>query len=133
MGQDFFADNFLAEYLPTLRDEVDEVRTAAAAILPRLVAASTPLWIQEKILPTVRSLAADDFINRISFLNSLSALLEVELPESFQTEVLTLIIATTNDTVPNVRLRAAQVLGTASARLDVGQSRMQVLLLHFSC
>ena len=89
MGQDFFAENFLIEFLPMLRDEVEEVRTAAASVLPSLVTASNALWIQEKIFPTVRSLAADDFINRISCLNSLKALLEVELPEAFQTEVRT--------------------------------------------
>jgi len=126
MGQEFFNENFIVEFLPTLRDEVDEVRTAAAEILPQLVGASTPLWIQEKIFPAVKALAADDFINRIAFLNSLKALMEIDLPESFQTEVLTLMIASTNDTVPNVRLRAAQVLGYASTKIGVEGSKLQI-------
>ena len=88
MGQEFFAENFLTEFLPTLKDEVEEVRIASAAILPQLVTASTPLWIQEKIFPSVRALAAEGFINRIAFLNSLKSLLEAELPETFQTEVM---------------------------------------------
>ena len=88
MGQEFFTENFLTGFLPTLKDEVEEVRMAASAILPLLVSASTPLWIQEKICPSVRALSAESYIKRISFLNSLKSLLEAELPESFQTEVL---------------------------------------------
>lgn len=88
MGQEFFTENFLTGFLLTLKDEVEEVRMAASAILPLLVSASTPLWIQEKIFPSVRALSAESYIKRISFLNSLKSLLEAELPDSFQTEVL---------------------------------------------
>lgn len=127
MGQEFFVENYMMEFLPLLGDEVEEVRNAAANALPSLATASTPLWIQEKIFPTVRQLSTEgDFIHRISFLNSLKALMEVELPESFQTEVITLMIASTNDTVPNVRLRAAQVLGYTSTKIGADGSRMQI-------
>jgi HEAT repeat protein len=144
MGIEFFTEKYMADFLGTFRDEVDEVRTAAAETLPQLIAASTATWVQDKVFPSVKLLAADDFINRIAFLNSLNvrikisfyvviinifvpkALMEVELPELFQNEVLTLMIASTNDEVPNVRLRAAQVLGLASMKIGVDGSRMQI-------
>ncbi len=37
-----------------------------------------------------------------------------------------MIITTANDTVPNVRVRTAQVLGFVSSKLDVDQNRMQI-------
>lgn len=127
MGQDHFTENYIADFLPSLGDEVEEVRNSAANILPLLAHASTPLWIQETIFPTVKQLSTEgDFIHRISFLNSLRALMEVDLPESFHTEVITLMIASTNDGVPNVRLRAAQVLGFTASKLGVEGSRAQI-------
>ena len=127
MGQEFFTENYIMDFLPSLGDEVEEVRNSAANALPLLVHASTPLWIQETVFPTVRQLSTEgDFIHRISFLNALRALMEVELPESFQTEVITLMIASSNDGVPNVRLRAAQVLGFTASKLGVEGSRTQI-------
>jgi serine/threonine-protein phosphatase 2A regulatory subunit A len=127
MGQEFFTDNYVADFLPSLGDEVEEVRTSAAKMLPLLASASTPLWIQETIFPTIKALSTEgDFIHRISFLNSLRALMEIELPESFQTEVISLMMSSANDGVPNVRLRAAQVLGFTASKLGEEGSRTQI-------
>ena len=48
-------------------------------------------------------------------LSALQGLLRSELPpgESFQSECLALVVAATNDRVPNVRMKAAQVLSDA--------------------
>ena len=122
-----FTDNYVADFLPSLGDEVEEVRTSAAKMLPLLASASTPLWIQETIFPTIKALSTEgDFIHRISFLNSLRALMEIELPESFQTEVISLMMSSANDGVPNVRLRAAQVLGFTASKLGEEGSRTQI-------
>ena len=47
-------------------------------------------------------------------LTALQGFILLELPESFQAEILDLL--TSKDKVPNIRLRVAQVLGKASAR-----------------
>ena len=48
------------------------------------------------------------------------------LQEKFQTETLALIIGATNDKIPNIRLRAAQVLGTACQAIGAENSKISV-------
>jgi serine/threonine-protein phosphatase 2A regulatory subunit A len=126
MGLEYFSDNFLAEYLTLLKDGVDEVREGCAGQLASLVAASSANWVHDKVFPTVRAMATDEFLIRLSMLSALQGLLMLEIPERFQTETLALLINATNDKVPNIRLRAAQVLGVACSYIGPENSRTRI-------
>ena len=56
IGSDYFCDNFLNDFLPLLKDGVDEVRVECAKMLPSLISAASAVWVYDKIFPTVRSL-----------------------------------------------------------------------------
>ena len=115
LGVDFFESMFVAEYLGMLRDSVDEVRNAVADTLVTVVPLVGMEWAYEKIFQAVRPMSNADFLLRLSMLSALQGLLRSELPpgESFQSECLALVVAATNDRVPNVRMKAAQVLSDA--------------------
>ena len=115
LGKDHFAEFFMAEFLGMLRDSVDEVRLAAADTLTKVVTMVGIEWTYEKIFVAIKSMSHADFLLRLSMLGALQGLLQAELPsaEAFQSECLALVVASTNDRVPNVRLKAAQVLSKA--------------------
>ena len=56
-----------------------------------------------------------EYLLRLSMLNALSGLMQANLPagDAFQSEVLSFAVSASNDQVPNVRIRACQVLATA--------------------
>ena len=88
MGQDYFVDNFMVQFLALLRDGVGEVRLAGAESLPKLTTSSNADWVHEKLFPAVRDLSADEYLLRMSMISALKGLMEVEdLPERFRTEV----------------------------------------------
>eukprot|EP01042_Synura_sphagnicola_P002137 gene2137-2553_t len=119
MGTEYFIEHFLQEYLTRFKDGVNEVRYAAAQSLPDMLDSSGPPWVYDQVFPTVRSMGTEEFLLRLSMLDSLRALLERDLPDRFRAEVLALLATGSADTVPNIRLRAAQVLGLIGHR--VGQ------------
>jgi serine/threonine-protein phosphatase 2A regulatory subunit A len=126
LGPDYFTERFMGDYLLLLKDGVDEVREGCAGALANLVAASNANWVHEKIFPAVRAMATDEFLVRLSMLTALQGLIMLELPERFQTESLALIIGATNDKVPNIRLKAAKVLGVACGFIGPDNSRTRV-------
>jgi hypothetical protein len=114
MGQDFFVDHFLAPTLSLLKDQVDEVRTACCAIVPQIAAVSDPNWAHEAIFPAVKSMATGEYLVRLSMISALEGFLRLDtLSERFHSEVLTMLIATGTDKVPNIRVRAAQAMNAA--------------------
>eukprot|EP00607_Mallomonas_marina_P008856 CAMPEP_0182423938 /NCGR_PEP_ID=MMETSP1167-20130531/10037_1 /TAXON_ID=2988 /ORGANISM="Mallomonas Sp, Strain CCMP3275" /LENGTH=561 /DNA_ID=CAMNT_0024603325 /DNA_START=176 /DNA_END=1864 /DNA_ORIENTATION=- len=123
MGTDFFTESFLPEYLARFKDGVSEVRAAATTVLPHMVNASSATWVYDNIFPTVRGMADDEYLNRLSMLDGLKSLSEADLPERFRSEVITLIVSKSGDTVANIRLRVAQVMGEAGK--NFGQETFQ--------
>jgi serine/threonine-protein phosphatase 2A regulatory subunit A len=114
MGQDFFIDHFLAPTLSLLKDQVDEVRTACCAIVPQIAAVSDPNWVHEAIFPAVKSMASGEYLVRLSMISALEGFLRLDtLSEKFHGEVLTMLVATAADKVPNIRIRAAQAMNAA--------------------
>jgi len=113
MGSDFFSESFLAEYLARFKDGVSEVREAATTVLPHMVKAASAPWVYDNLFPTVRAMCDEEYLHRMSMLDGLKALSEADLPERFRSEIITLIVAKSADTVPNIRLRVAQVIGSA--------------------
>ena len=126
MGKEYLQTNMLAGLLELLRDGVDQVRTAAAASLPKIAALGGSEWAYESIFPAIRAMQNSVFSVRLSMLTALQGLIEADLPGSFQTEALALLVATTNDKVPNVRLRAAQVLGAVCLAIGPEAARMSI-------
>ncbi len=125
LGQVYFSENFLAEFLGMLRDSVDEVRVCAAKTLSVLVPIVGVEWAYDSIFQAVRSMCKADYLLRLSMLQALQGLIQADLPqgESFQSECLALVVAATNDRVPNIRLKAAQVLSVACAIVGPDISR----------
>jgi len=115
LGVPYFEENFLAEFLGMLRDSVDDVRVEAAKTLSKVVPLVGAEFTYDKIFSAVRSMCKADFLLRLSMLASLEGIIKADwlCPENFQSECLALVVAATNDRVPNVRLKAAQVLSSA--------------------
>ncbi len=51
MGQDYFSDNFLEDFLSLLKDDVGEVRVACAEALPLMTTPINAPWVHEKLFP----------------------------------------------------------------------------------
>lgn len=125
LGIPYFEENFMAEFLGMLRDSVDDVRVEAAKTLSLVAPRVGVDFTYDKIFPSVRSMCKADFLLRLSMLAALEGLIKADwmCPENFQSECLALVVAATNDRVPNVRLKAAQVLSSACAIVGPDISR----------
>jgi hypothetical protein len=109
---DYFTEHLLTDFLPLLKDGVDEVRVEMANILPLFISSASSVWFFEKIYPSVKSMSEEDFLVRLCLLTTLQGLLLLnDLTDNHQTEVLDLLVHSSKDKVPNIRLRAAQVMG----------------------
>jgi serine/threonine-protein phosphatase 2A regulatory subunit A len=114
MGQDYFIDHFLAPTLLLLKDQVDEVRTMCCSIVPQIAAVSNANWAHEAIFPAVKAMGTGSFSVRLSMISALEGLLKLDsLSDKFHAEVLTLMLTTATDKVPNIRIRAAQGMNRA--------------------
>lgn len=110
MGQPYFQTNFLEHYVKSLKDTVSEVRCAMAFSLCQVVQATDSNWVQDKIYPTVKGMAAEEYFSRITMVSALKHLLDGGVSERFVNEIYALVISSASDTVPNVRLAATGVL-----------------------
>lgn len=116
MGQDYFVDHFMTQFLSLLKDRVDEVRESTAATIPKMVSIGrlNVNWVIEKLYPSVKDMATDTYLVRASLLTALRGFFEIEtLSEKFLNEIIGLILNCIKDKVPNVRMRAAQTLNFA--------------------
>jgi len=110
MGQPYFQTHFLEHYVKSLKDSVSEVRNAMAFSLCQMVQVTDSNWVQDKVYPTVKSMAAEEYFSRITMVSALKHLLDGGVSERFVNEIYALVIASASDTVPNVRLATAGVL-----------------------
>lgn len=51
IGQDYFCENYLEDFLSLLKDDVGDVRVACAEALPLMTTPTNALWIHEKLFP----------------------------------------------------------------------------------
>ena len=51
MGQDYFSDNYLEDFLSLLKDDVGDVRVACAEAIPLMTSLTNATWIHEKLFP----------------------------------------------------------------------------------
>lgn len=129
MGPEYFQNHFLQEYLQLLKDGVSEVRVAMGETFPRMVECSTTEWFLAHVFSVVRSLVKDEYLVRLSIIGGLREILRAHasLTDTNQSEVLMLIVGFTKDTVPNVRLRAAQALSSLFADPSTDVAKSQVI------
>ena len=118
MGVAYFRDNILQLYIGLLKDDFDEVRTSCAKSIGTLMAATEHgnSWIGSDLLPLLKTMAASSYFGRISMLNVLEAIMTNGLPDHVFREALSIAVGAANDNTPNVRLRAAQLLGKVGAK-----------------
>ena len=62
MGQDYFSENYLEDFLSLLKDDVGDVRVACAEALPLMTTPTNAPWIHEKLFPGKNILSAPFFI-----------------------------------------------------------------------
>ena len=77
-----------------------------------MIDATTAEWFFTNIFAAVKTLVESEYLVRLSIIGGLRNMLKVSssMTDSSQTEVLNLLLAYTKDSVPNIRLRAAQAL-----------------------
>lgn len=113
MGQDYYIDHFLGPTLLLLKDGVDEVRTACAAAVPLITLVSNSAWSYEAMYPAIRQMSSTDYLGRLSMISALEGLMKIEsLSDKYHGEILSLLLHTAVDRVPNIRIRAAQALNS---------------------
>jgi hypothetical protein len=117
MGNDFFVENFLDEFLAALKDSVAEVRVSVGSCLADMCEASSASWVYDRVFPSVKAMATEEYAYRISMLAALRTLLCADLSDRFQGEVVGLLLASASDAVANVRLTTAIILGDACKRI----------------
>lgn len=127
MGVDFFTEHFIGEYLARMKDGVHDVRHAATSTLPHMVTAVSAGWVYDNVFPTIRGMAKEDFLNRLVMLDAVRSLCETELPDRFRSETVALLVASSTDTVANIRLRVAQVAASIGPKIgrDVYLSQLK--------
>ena len=127
MGKEYFETHYLQPLLELLRDGVDQVRSAAATALPKISPLGGEEWASEHIFPAIRAMSSCGHMIRISMLTALQGVVvETDVQGAFQGEALALLVAASNDKVPNVRLRAAQVLGAVCTAIGPEASRLNI-------
>lgn len=114
MGQDYYIDHFLSCTLLLLKDQVDKVRTVTSSYIPLIGAEANSNWVYEALFPSIKSMSTGDFTIRTSMISALEGFLRIEkLSDKFHLEVINLLVTTSTDKVPNIRIRAAQGLNVA--------------------
>jgi HEAT repeat protein len=117
LGVDFFVDNFLGSFMDTFKDGVSEVRLGSASALPAMADAGGAPWMYDKIFPTIKAMATEEYLLRLTLLSCIRSLLIADLSDRFQGELVSLLLTAASDAVANVRLAAALILGEACKRI----------------
>jgi serine/threonine-protein phosphatase 2A regulatory subunit A len=123
VGIEFF-NNFLNLHMELLHDGVDEVREECARTIPLFIKAGNPTFFKTTIFPAVKPLLNQkEFLLRLAFLNSLDGVVTcLDLPEDIYNEALDLTVTCAKDKVPNIRIRASQVLGNVVHQSNISET-----------
>lgn len=125
---EYFCEHYINDFLALLKDGVGEVRNETALTIPLLISSCTAPWFQDRLFPSIRAMANDEFCVRLCMLNALQGIITCNgIQEKIHMEALALIIGTTNDRVPNIRLKAAQVLGPACISIGAENCKGTIL------
>ena len=95
-----------------LGDKIHSIRGAAVVNLAKLTEAFGHQWSTEQIVPKVVALYGhSNYLFRLTSLASIHALSSRIEPSVFQNVMLPVLLKSSQDPVPNIRLRAAKILG----------------------
>jgi serine/threonine-protein phosphatase 2A regulatory subunit A len=125
LGPDYFIQHYQEAYVLLLKDAVDQVRNSCAESLPKVCLNNKHfLWLNDKLYQMLKNMASGEYLVRLTMLTALKGFLESsEIPQNFLNEIINLLIAATSDKVPNIRLRAAQVLNYACTLPHLSSNR----------
>ncbi|CAE7770075.1 Ppp2r1b, partial [Symbiodinium microadriaticum] len=126
MGNDFFVENFLDDFQSAFKDSVAEVRVSTGECLADMCMSSSPSWVYDRVFPTVKAMASDEYAYRVGMLHALRTLLSADLTDRFQGEVVGLLLAAAADVVANVRLTVAIILGEACRKITGTNSNAMI-------
>jgi serine/threonine-protein phosphatase 2A regulatory subunit A len=114
MGPEFFSEHYLNMCISLIKDGTEEVRQAASLSISLIAANITDInWIYDKLFSHYKTVASEDYLIRLNMITALHGFLMLEnisYHPKFQSETISLIVTLTSDKVPNVRLRAAQII-----------------------
>lgn len=114
MGQDFYSEHFHNLCVQLIKDGTEEVRQAASVAFSQISANIKEInWIYEKIFAHFKNICQEEYLVRCNMVTALHGFLLLEnisYHPKFQSEVINLFIGLSNDKVPNVRLKAAQII-----------------------
>lgn len=114
MGQEYFTDHFLTSSLLLIKDGTEEVRQAASVSVSQIAMNIPDInWIYDKLFSHYRNVVTEEYLIRLNMITALYGFLYLEsIPQhpKFQSEIVQLLVSLTSDKVPNVRLRAAQLI-----------------------
>lgn len=127
MGQDYFVDQYLNLCLLLVKDGVEEVRTAASHAMPEIARVTDVNWVYEKIFPTFKTFASEEYLVRLTMLTAFQGFLKFDaVADRFRADCMAQLLQGTTDKVPNIRLRAAQVLHTIQGLSHLNDVKDQI-------
>lgn len=114
MGQEFFTEHFFTLSVQLIKDGTEEVRQAASVSISQIAANISEInWIYEKLFIHFKNICQEEYLirsNMVSALHGFLLLENISYHPKFQSEIINLFIGLTSDKVPNVRLKAAQII-----------------------
>lgn len=112
LGVEYFNEKLSALCMTWLGDKIHSIREAAVANLADLTKTFGQEWSREQIVPKIVALYShSNYLFRLTALGSAHALSEHLDVETFASSLLPVLLNGAQDPVPNIRLKAAKVLG----------------------
>ena len=102
-----------------LGDKIYSIREAAVVNLVELTKKFGTQWSQVNIIPKVVALYQhSNYLYRLTSLASIHALASPMNRETFEGSMLPVLLQSAQDPVPNIRIRAARIMGMLFAKFD---------------
>lgn len=132
MGQEYFNEHFLNLCIALIKDGTEEVRQAVAVSISQIAMNISDInWVYDKLYSNYKNVINEEYLVRVNMVTALHGFLLLEnisYHPKFQSEVISLFIGLTNDKVPNVRLRAAQIIYSILLSLSNGSNQAYLSL-----
>lgn len=112
MGASVFEDKLGLQCFKWLEDQVFSIREAATANLMKLANEFGAEWAKEHLVPAILGMAGNPhYLFRMTLLSAVNQMAPHVPQDTLCSELLPMVVKLTKDPVPNVRFKAAIVLG----------------------
>jgi hypothetical protein len=92
-----------------------------------IAAVTEDAWVLEKIFPTFKTFASEEYLIRLTMLTAYHGFLKLDsVSDRFRAESIAQLIQGTVDKVPNIRLRAAQIFHNLQSYSHLGEIKDQI-------